>query len=306
VLAGACAHSLTRNHPFLDGNKRVAFVVTRARADAMWAVMTWEGKEGRWRTDEFFGTGEGEMQGYRAGLVAAGLPARYRRALDFGCGVGWGLGRARLRQPPLLGKEADRARALGELAAPRGPALAPTRVLLDPLDLAAASRRRALSARRLRSRIGRHSRSSLIGGGRRPGSSRSSRFVNAVRPSGWCWRSAAGPRTGAPCGRAGARGAASSLAAGRRGPARARSRCGSGRLPRGPSRLPAQVEQPALELHRAVVLGTREADRDAAVVPWVLQRGRRRRVRQEDLPKGTRCPLRPPSRGARRRARGPR
>jgi SAM-dependent methyltransferase len=59
-----------------------------ARADAMWAAMTWEGKEGRWRTDEFFGTGEGEMRDYQAGLAAAGLPARYRRALDFGCGVG--------------------------------------------------------------------------------------------------------------------------------------------------------------------------------------------------------------------------
>jgi death-on-curing protein len=29
VLAGAYAHSLARNHPFLDGNQRVAFVVTR-------------------------------------------------------------------------------------------------------------------------------------------------------------------------------------------------------------------------------------------------------------------------------------
>lgn len=29
VLAGAYAHSLAKNHPFVDGNKRVAFVVTR-------------------------------------------------------------------------------------------------------------------------------------------------------------------------------------------------------------------------------------------------------------------------------------
>lgn len=28
-LAGAYAHSLARNHPFVDGNKRVAFVVAR-------------------------------------------------------------------------------------------------------------------------------------------------------------------------------------------------------------------------------------------------------------------------------------
>lgn len=29
VLAAACAHSLAKNHPFVDGNKRVAFVVAR-------------------------------------------------------------------------------------------------------------------------------------------------------------------------------------------------------------------------------------------------------------------------------------
>ena len=28
-LAGAYAHALAKNHPFVDGNKRVAFVVTR-------------------------------------------------------------------------------------------------------------------------------------------------------------------------------------------------------------------------------------------------------------------------------------
>jgi death-on-curing protein len=30
VLAGAYAHGLAKNHPFVDGNKRVAFVVARA------------------------------------------------------------------------------------------------------------------------------------------------------------------------------------------------------------------------------------------------------------------------------------
>ncbi|MBK8101676.1 MAG: type II toxin-antitoxin system death-on-curing family toxin [Planctomycetes bacterium] len=29
VLAGVYAHGLAKNHPFVDGNKRVAFVVTR-------------------------------------------------------------------------------------------------------------------------------------------------------------------------------------------------------------------------------------------------------------------------------------
>lgn len=29
VLAAACAHSLAKNHPFVGGNKRVAFVVAR-------------------------------------------------------------------------------------------------------------------------------------------------------------------------------------------------------------------------------------------------------------------------------------
>ncbi len=29
VLAGAYAYSLTKNHPFVDGNKRIGFVVTR-------------------------------------------------------------------------------------------------------------------------------------------------------------------------------------------------------------------------------------------------------------------------------------
>lgn len=29
ALAGACAHGVAKNHPFVDGNKRVAFVLAR-------------------------------------------------------------------------------------------------------------------------------------------------------------------------------------------------------------------------------------------------------------------------------------
>ena len=60
-----------------------------AAVDPLWAILSDpERRGGRWRLDEFFATGEADVE--RALTVAAelGRPARRDRALDFGCGVG--------------------------------------------------------------------------------------------------------------------------------------------------------------------------------------------------------------------------
>ena len=60
-----------------------------AQVDPLWAVLSVDGKRNRrWDPDEFFATGEAEVEQILATATELGRPARRRRALDFGCGVG--------------------------------------------------------------------------------------------------------------------------------------------------------------------------------------------------------------------------
>ena len=60
-----------------------------AEADALWAVLTVPGRRGGgWDVDEFFATGEAEVDHVLDVAASLGLPAGRERALDFGCGVG--------------------------------------------------------------------------------------------------------------------------------------------------------------------------------------------------------------------------
>jgi SAM-dependent methyltransferase len=59
------------------------------RVDPLWAVLAWpEARHGRWDVDEFFATGVDWVASILAHAQRLGRPARYRTALDFGCGVG--------------------------------------------------------------------------------------------------------------------------------------------------------------------------------------------------------------------------
>jgi SAM-dependent methyltransferase len=59
------------------------------RRDPLWAVLTHPTKrDGRWETDEFFRSGEAEIQAALEHARELGLSIQRRRALDFGCGVG--------------------------------------------------------------------------------------------------------------------------------------------------------------------------------------------------------------------------
>ena len=60
-----------------------------AQVDPLWAVLSVDGKRNRrWDPDEFFATGEADVEHILATATQLGRPARRRRALDFGCGVG--------------------------------------------------------------------------------------------------------------------------------------------------------------------------------------------------------------------------
>ncbi|MBN8482442.1 MAG: class I SAM-dependent methyltransferase, partial [Xanthomonadales bacterium] len=57
--------------------------------DPLWAVLSRPDKRGgRWDIDEFFATGQAEIDVQMRFLEAAGWPKRRVRALDFGCGAG--------------------------------------------------------------------------------------------------------------------------------------------------------------------------------------------------------------------------
>jgi SAM-dependent methyltransferase len=57
--------------------------------DPLWAVYVAPGtRGGRWDVEEFFGLGRAEVSRALGELDGLGLRPRYRRALDFGCGVG--------------------------------------------------------------------------------------------------------------------------------------------------------------------------------------------------------------------------
>ncbi|HEY0636447.1 MAG TPA: class I SAM-dependent methyltransferase [Pseudonocardiaceae bacterium] len=57
--------------------------------DPLWAVMLLPGKQGgRWDVEEFLATGRADVEHTWAWLTRLGLPTRFGRVLDFGCGVG--------------------------------------------------------------------------------------------------------------------------------------------------------------------------------------------------------------------------
>jgi 2-polyprenyl-3-methyl-5-hydroxy-6-metoxy-1,4-benzoquinol methylase len=60
-----------------------------ATVDPLWAVLSVDEKRnGGWRLDEFFATGEAEVERILATAEELGRPTRRGRALDYGCGVG--------------------------------------------------------------------------------------------------------------------------------------------------------------------------------------------------------------------------
>ena len=57
--------------------------------DPLWAVLLLPGKRGgRWNVDEFLATGRADVDHAVTWLDRLGLPTRFGRVLDFGCGVG--------------------------------------------------------------------------------------------------------------------------------------------------------------------------------------------------------------------------
>lgn len=60
-----------------------------AAIDPMWAVLSWKNKKrGQWSADEFFATGEIEIDDVILRGEVLKLPASKQSALDFGCGLG--------------------------------------------------------------------------------------------------------------------------------------------------------------------------------------------------------------------------
>jgi SAM-dependent methyltransferase len=59
-----------------------------ALQDGMWAVCSVPGTRGTWTAEEFFATGDQEIEGLIGGLADHGLMPPTGRALDFGCGLG--------------------------------------------------------------------------------------------------------------------------------------------------------------------------------------------------------------------------
>jgi len=60
-----------------------------ATVDPLWAVLSVDTKRnGGWDLDDFFATGEAEVDQILATAAQIGRPKRHERALDFGCGVG--------------------------------------------------------------------------------------------------------------------------------------------------------------------------------------------------------------------------
>ncbi|MET8085324.1 class I SAM-dependent methyltransferase [Micromonospora sp. NPDC005237] len=57
--------------------------------DPLWAVLVQPGKRGgRWDVDEFLATGRADVEETANWLDQLGLPTRWERVLDFGCGAG--------------------------------------------------------------------------------------------------------------------------------------------------------------------------------------------------------------------------
>ncbi|HWL89787.1 MAG TPA: methyltransferase domain-containing protein [Actinomycetota bacterium] len=59
------------------------------KKDPLWAVLASDDKRGnRWQVDEFFATGQGEIEEVTKHVEALGVELDHGNALDFGCGVG--------------------------------------------------------------------------------------------------------------------------------------------------------------------------------------------------------------------------
>ena len=60
-----------------------------ARQDALWAILSYSDRKfGGWDREEFFRTGEEEIEAVMARAAELGRPLGHESALDFGCGVG--------------------------------------------------------------------------------------------------------------------------------------------------------------------------------------------------------------------------
>ncbi len=59
------------------------------KIDPLWAILTWPEKRGnQWQLDEFFKTGQEEVDSVMRHTQSVGSNFRNGTALDFGCGVG--------------------------------------------------------------------------------------------------------------------------------------------------------------------------------------------------------------------------
>jgi 2-polyprenyl-3-methyl-5-hydroxy-6-metoxy-1,4-benzoquinol methylase len=59
------------------------------KVDPLWAILTNpEKRNNKWNVDEFFRTGEAEIDGVIQYINSLQLPRRRQKALDFGCGAG--------------------------------------------------------------------------------------------------------------------------------------------------------------------------------------------------------------------------
>ncbi len=57
--------------------------------DPLWAILSYSNKKGnKWKLDEFFETGVKEIEKVLEYVESIGITIRYKKALDFGCGVG--------------------------------------------------------------------------------------------------------------------------------------------------------------------------------------------------------------------------
>jgi len=93
-----------------------------ALVDPLWAVLSVDSKrDRRWDPDEFFATGEAEVEQILATATELGRPARRRRALDFGCGVGVDVSEQMLEQARRLNADAPNITFATAEEPPAGP-----------------------------------------------------------------------------------------------------------------------------------------------------------------------------------------
>jgi SAM-dependent methyltransferase len=86
-VAGGAIGQVRRQARQLDDTRRDWTAL--GAEDALWAVLTLPGKrDGAWDIDQFLATGRADVDVSVAWLGELGLPTRWERVLDFGCGVG--------------------------------------------------------------------------------------------------------------------------------------------------------------------------------------------------------------------------